>query len=272
MKTRRQMNSLTVALFGALLLLGACSSDGEGESTAEAGAPTTAQAVAAEGTGEAEADGGAETEDVAENAEENAEADGGDEPATVVVESQSPPSTGSMVEEVGEVLVETGEGLSGSELEQFLARRYEAYWQAFDLARQAPTVNPAVDYPVLATLVAGEQLELTYGELADLSDLGHAIREPESPAVPGLDANSAHRIRIESLETGVAELVSCLVNDQVRYDVTTGEVLNEQVITVQTKTTMAKADGTWKVIRSAAVGLDEGVAGCWLEPESSFPL
>ena len=262
MQTRRQLNPRSGALLAVLLVLGACSSAGDGEQTAEVGAPSTTSAVVTEGAGDGE--DGADTAETA--------ADAGAEPATIVVEGQSPPSTGSMVEEVGEVLTETGEGLGGTELEQFLARRYEAYWQAFDLARQAPTADPAVDYPVLATLVAGEQLELTYGELGDLFDLGHAIREPESPAVPGLDANSAHRIRIESLETGVAELVSCLINDQVRYDVTSGEVLNEQIITVQTRTTMAKADGTWKVIRSAAVGLEEGIAGCWLEPESSYPL
>lgn len=255
MQRWRQMYSLTGALVAALLFLGACSSGGDSDEAGDAAAPTTAPELATGDTGEPAAQDAAETET-----------------ATIVVDGQSPPSTGSMVEEVGEVLIETGEGLSGQELEQYLARRYEAYWQAFDLARQAPTANPTTDYPELATLAAGEQLELTYGELVDLSEMGHAIREPETPAIPGLDANSAHRIRIESLESGVAELLSCLVNDQVRYDVTTGEILNEQVITAQTKTTMAKADGTWKIIRSAAVGLDTGIAGCWLEPEDAYPL
>ncbi len=251
MKTRRhniiRCGALTVAI---TLSAAACSSNSE----EDAGPLSTASDKAAEEAGQVEA--GETTGDA----------------ATIVVEGKSPPSTGSMVEEVGEVLVETGDGLTGADLELYLARRYEAYWQAFDLARQAPSANPTADYPELATLAAGEQLELTYGELEDLSGLGHAIREPDSPAVPGLDANSAHRVRIESLEQGVAELVSCLVNDQVRYDVTTGEILNERVITAQTRTTMAKADGTLEVIRSAAVGLDDGVAGCWLEPEESFPL
>ncbi len=101
-------------------------------------------------------------------------------------------------------------------------------------------------------------------------EAGHAIREPDAPAIPGLDANTSHRVRIESLEDGVAELVSCLVNDQIRYDVETGDVVSDSVRTVQARSAMARAEGTWKVIRSEAVALESGVGGCWLD-EGQYP-
>ncbi len=297
MQRRRQDQLLSGALLVALVLLGACTSDGgaedgladsngsrivaeegdnepepagEGAATIEVEASATGESVTADGAEPATDDQAETGSATATESEPDPDGDAGD--GTVVVGDQPAPSAETIVEEVGEVLTETGQGLDGPELEQYLARRYEAYWQAFDLARQAPTESPTTDYPALASLAAGEQLDLTYSELADLSELGHAIREPDTAAVPGLDQNSAHRIRIESLEAGVAELVSCLVNDNVRFDAATGEILNQQVITAQTRTTMAKTDGTWKVIRSAAVGLDEGVGGCWLEPEDNYPL
>lgn len=196
--------------------------------------------------------------------------DGGDESAADADDPALPPP-GDPSAELGPILGETGEDLAGPDLEQYLARRYEAYWQAFDIARRSPTADPETVYPELSNLAAGEQLEVTHAELRVLSEAGQAIRDPDSPAVPGLDANSAHRIRIESLEDGVAELVSCLVNDQIHYEVTSGEVVSDTVRTVLTRSTMARADGTWKVIRSEATGLDAGVAGCWLEDEGEYP-
>ncbi|MEM7325090.1 MAG: hypothetical protein AAF531_18520 [Actinomycetota bacterium] len=246
------------ALLAALVMISACTSDDDSDGQVGGQATALGDAVAPDEetvAGPAASDGDAE-----------------EATRTIVVDGQSPPSTASIVEEVGEVLVETGEGLADEDLELYLARRYEAYWQAFDLARRAPTANPETDYPALATLVSGDQLEQTYAELKTLAELGEAIREPDVPAVAGLDVNSAHRIRVESLEPGVAELVSCLVNDQVRYDVATGEVKGQLVVTAQTRTTMARADGTWKVIRSLPVELTEGVSGCWLEPEELYPL
>ena len=177
----------------------------------------------------------------------------------------------SITEELGPIVDATGEGLTGTELEQYLAERYRAYWQAFDRARRAPTDDPGADYPELFGLAAGEQLDVAIDELLSLYASGQAIREPDRPAVPGLDPTTNHRVRIESLDGGVAELVSCLVNDQVRYEVDGGAVVSETVLSVEARSTMAFADGTWKVIRSQATALDPGVSGCWLADEAEFP-
>lgn len=217
-----------------------------------------------------EADGGDTTsagdgaDDEGTDGADPATADGGS--LTVEV-----PAPGETAEAVGEILQESGEDLTGTELEAYIARRYEAYWQAFDIARANPTADPGTDYPELFNLAAGEQLEVAHDDIRTLFESGQAIREPDVAAVPGLDANSAHRVRIESIDGGVAELVSCLVNDQVRYEIEGGQVVSSNVLTVQARSTMARADGTWKIIRSQATALDPGVTGCWLEDEANYP-
>ncbi len=264
METTRGLNRfgrLALVVIVAALVAAACSSSEQ---------PETDVAVRAEPLDDAASDGDDDSgQSTDAGATESQDAADGDEAAG---QQDGPtPTVGQAAEAVGPILEETGQDLAGPDLEQYLARRFEAYWQAFDIARQAPTADPGADYPELFNLAAGEQLETAYSELGDLFESGHAIREPESPAVPGLDANSAHRVRIESLEEGVAELVSCLVNDQVRYEVGSGAIVSDSVRTVQARSTMAKAEGTWKLIRSEAVGLDAGVAGCWLEGEDQFP-
>lgn len=259
-----------IAALVMVLLLAGCTSD---DSPAEDAIPGESSAADGE-AGSADADGAGVDAASTDGSEvgDDAEGSGSDEPDGDGSDSDgSAPPPEDPSAELGSILGETGEELAGPELEQYLARRYEAYWQAFDIARRSPTTDPDTVYPELSNLAAGEQLEATNAELRELSEAGHAIREPDSPAVPGLDANSSHRVRIESLEDGVAELVSCLVNDQVHYEVGTGAVVSDTVRTVQTRSTMARADGTWKVIRSEAIGLDTGVAGCWLEDESQYP-
>lgn len=251
----------TVLLLFALFFLSACSTD-EPVGDAAVKAESLNDATPADGDGDG---GGTDSVEAgAGGSTAPGRADGEDD-------ADRESSVSETAEAVGPILAETGQDLAGPELEQYLARRFEAYWQAFDIARRAPSDDPGADYPELFQLAAGEQLELAYQELGELFESGHAIREPDTPAVAGLDANSAHRVRIESLEEGVAEVVSCLVNDQVRYELDGGAVISDSVRTVQARSTMAKADGTWKLIRSEATALDSGVAGCWLTDESDFP-
>jgi len=161
--------------------------------------------------------------------------------------------------------------LEGSELEEYLARRYEAYWDAYDAARAAPTVNPTVDFPILVDLAAGEQLDISYESLIELAEKGEAIREPDTPAITGVDADAEHRVRIEMIDTSLAEISACVVNDDVRHVVGSGAVVRDTVSTVTAEATMALTEGEWKLIRSRAVDIADGVTGCWLTDDAEYP-
>lgn len=161
--------------------------------------------------------------------------------------------------------------LEGDELEEFVARRYEAFWLAFGEARGQPDADPATAFPRLADLAAGQQLDAAYAELIDMAETGRALRAAEEPALPGLDNEQAHRVRIERIDDASAELVTCFVNDRQSVQVSDGAVISDLVVTVKAESTMVRTDGTWKLVRSQAVALDPGVAGCWLEDEALYP-
>jgi hypothetical protein len=151
-----------------------------------------------------------------------------------------------------------------------LAQRYRAYWDAFDAARQSPTVTPEVSYPRLAELAAGDQLETSYQSLVDLAAVGEAVREPAAPSTTGTDAAAEHRVRVDRIDGTVAELTGCTVNDDVRYEVATDTVVGGGVSTIRSTATMALTGGNWRLIRSQAVEISDGVTGCWLNA-ADFP-
>ncbi|MDH3678346.1 MAG: hypothetical protein OEV40_00200 [Acidimicrobiia bacterium] len=161
--------------------------------------------------------------------------------------------------------------LQAIDLAEFLARRYEAYWEAFDEARQTPSADPSTDFPLLGELAAGEQLEVSYRTLIELAETGEAIREPETPAVDGVDADTEHRVRVDLIDGTVAELSGCVVNDDVHHVIDSGVVVRDSVSTVMSESTMALTEGEWKLIRSRAVDIDPGVTGCWLTDDAEFP-
>jgi hypothetical protein len=180
---------------------------------------------------------------------------------------QTEPATGDSSSEQGAA----GAPIPGEELEELIAGRYEAYWDGLDAARREPTADPARDVPMLAELAAGEQLDVSYQALTELAESGDAIREPDTPAIGGIDADSEHRVRIDRIDGTVAEVSACLVNDDVRFSVDSGAVVRESVSTVLSSATMALTAGRWKLIRSRAVEIGDGVSGCWLTGDAEFP-
>jgi hypothetical protein len=160
---------------------------------------------------------------------------------------------------------------AAEDLDELIARRYEAYWDGFDTARREPTTDPATDFPALMDLAAGEQLDVSYQALIELAEAGEAIREPETPAIGGVDPDAEHRVRIVRVDGTVAEVSGCLVNDDVRYASDTDAVVRDSVSTVLSSSTMALTGGEWKLIRSRAVEISDGVSGCWLTDDAEFP-
>ncbi|MGI9613597.1 MAG: hypothetical protein ACR2QO_11840 [Acidimicrobiales bacterium] len=163
------------------------------------------------------------------------------------------------------------DGLDGTDLEAYIAGRYEAYWDAYDAARTTPSVNPSTDFPILADLAAGEQLEVSHESLIELAEKGEAIREPETPAIAGVDADAEHRLRVDLVDGSVAEISACVVNDDVRHIVGSGAIVRDAVTTVTSEATMAFTGGEWKLIRSRAIDIADGVTGCWLTADAEYP-
>jgi hypothetical protein len=162
-------------------------------------------------------------------------------------------------------------GLGGDELEAYVANRYEAYWDAYDAARNAPSASPSSDFPILTDLAAGEQLDVSYESLIELAEKGEAIREPDTPAIGGVDADAEHRVRVELIDDSLAEISACVVNDDVRHVVASDAVVRDTVSTVASVATMALTEGEWKLIRSRAVDIADGVTGCWLTDDAEYP-
>lgn len=209
-----------------------------------------------------------------ESADRGDRGDGGDGDGTGGTEQDgSTPSTTAPPSSTTATTVTAADldALDGAELEDFIASRYEAFWDAFGQARTNPTANPAVEVPILADLAADEQLEQAHADLVGLAERGQALRSPSTPAVPGLDRDTAHRVRVDRVDDAVAELTVCFVNDRISYQVADGAIINDAVVTVTAQATMVRTDRTWKLVRSQAVALDPGVAGCWLEDESRYP-
>lgn len=157
-------------------------------------------------------------------------------------------------------------GLTGEALNRYLAGRYRAYWDAYETARSAPSANPAQDFPLLGSLAAGSQLDVSYQTVIDLARTGESIHEPATPAISGTTAAAEHRLRIDSVDGAAAQLSGCVVNDDVRAVTATGAVASNTVVTVRSAATMAFTDGQWKLIRSEAVEITSGVGGCWDDP------
>jgi hypothetical protein len=172
---------------------------------------------------------------------------------------------------VAEILPETGDGLEGEELEQYLAQRFKAYWIAFDRARAAPAAEPERAFPQLQLLAEGAQLVESHLELEDLHQTGQAYRMADPRAVEADGEDDLIRVRVDSIDGGVAELTVCLVNDRVRYQLSDGAIISASVISVRSRATMARNEGTWKLIDSRALDIQPGVGGCWTDEADQFP-
>ena len=253
----------TVLLSLSIAVLTACSSGGT-DTAADAGASTATTSAVAPDTDAAVVagpDGATPTLPAASSATGPSLPAGGPAPASTPEGSASgaPGAPGAPAPPGGDAA-----GLTGKALEEYVARRYEAYWDAFDAARTHPTADPAGDFPELAELAAGSQLDVSRQTIADMAAAGEATKEPAQPAIAGTDAATEHRVRVDRIDGATAELTACVVNDDVRYVAASGQVVDAGVRTVRSTATMALTEGgVWKLIRSQAVAIDDGVTGCW---------
>lgn len=143
---------------------------------------------------------------------------------------------------------------SGS-IEEVLAGQIRGYFDARAAANAAPAPNP--DDPALANFAAGEELVAVTAGTEARRDAGQAIR-------PGGAALADVRVGFVTANTSSASAAACVVDDGVIFDVVTGTVVNDDVVTHNYQVDLELHDGTWKVSRIVRVQQWEGVAGCAL--------
>ena len=144
--------------------------------------------------------------------------------------------------------------VAGTSVEQEVQARYLAFWDARFAANQAP---PNPDFPALAELAVGDQLEKVVAETRRNLDEGLALRAREN-------SSAKRTVSVVSVDGDEATVQECVVDDGIVYRFRTGEVVDEKVATHSVQGTMRRVDGAWKLAAARLVQRWEGVAGCAL--------
>jgi hypothetical protein len=127
------------------------------------------------------------------------------------------------------------------------------YYEAFFVAAAEP-VNPQL--PDLQRLMTGEQGQIVTRNLEDMRARGHATRLPPN-------SRRRHDPRAVRLRgDGSVEVTSCEVDDSIVYEVDTGSVINDDVVTNVISATLVNEGGHWKITFSERTKTSPGIAEC----------
>jgi len=140
-----------------------------------------------------------------------------------------------------------------------IVARYNQFWEVRFEANRHP-VNPSD--PRFGQYATGQQLDNLLTETRQRRDQGLAIRRPDQSV-------AQRRVKVVDVVAESATLQECSVNDGVVYRVSTGQVVDDSVVTRSVVATMRRVDGTWKLAEARVVQQWEGVAGCALSGEFS---
>jgi hypothetical protein len=130
---------------------------------------------------------------------------------------------------------------------------YLAYWEAYMEATTEP-VDPQL--PAMQQLMTGDHQRVVTRDLDDRQARGEAARLP---------ANSHLRHEVLSAELqpdGSVRITECEVNDAIIYDVVSGAVINDDVVTKLATATMVNEGGSWKIADSVVVRRWPGAVEC----------
>ena len=142
-----------------------------------------------------------------------------------------------------------------SNIESVLADRVRGYFDARASANAAPAPDPLS--PGLAEYATGEELAAVVANTERRRDGGEAIR-------PGETALAEIRVAAGTVNRDSATVAACVIDDGVIFDVASGEVINDDVVTHNYQIELVLDGGVWKVARIVRVQQWEGVAGCAL--------
>ena len=143
-----------------------------------------------------------------------------------------------------------------------IAGRIRAFFDTREAVNAGPEPDP--NSTELAEVATGEALASAVSETQRRLDDGRAIRAGEQ----GL---AEIRVGTVQVDGEAAQAAVCSIDDGVIYEVSSGEVVNDDVVTHNYLIEMELASDGWKVARVVRLQQWEGVAGCALAPED-FPL
>ena len=129
---------------------------------------------------------------------------------------------------------------------------YLAYWEAY-LEATAEPVDPQL--PAMQELMTGDHQRVVTRDLEDRQARGEAARLPPNSQL-------RHEIHSADLQSdGSVRITECEVNDAIIYDVASGAVINDDVVTKLATATMVDERG-WKIADSTVVGRWPGAVEC----------
>lgn len=133
-----------------------------------------------------------------------------------------------------------------------IVRSYKSY---LEVRIEANLNLPNPDNPDLRKYAASAQLTQVVNEARLNLEDGVKYRLRSHPA-------DLVDVDVVSIEGGVAELKSCVVDDTLRVQRETGEVLNDDVVTLESKVKLLRMEGRWRVAESETLDYWYGVEGC----------
>jgi len=130
---------------------------------------------------------------------------------------------------------------------------YLAFVRAFRAA-ETPPVNP--HHPDVQAMTTGLQQTQITANLEGMQARGEAARLPEN------SQDHQDFLTASVQPDGSVLLKTCEVNDAIVYNVATGAIVNDRVVTVTVDVTMVEESGAWKVADSITTAKLDGVVPC----------
>ena len=146
-------------------------------------------------------------------------------------------------------------------VQQVVANRVRAFFAARDAANAAPAAN--LDAPQLADAASGTALQDVRDETTRRRDAGQAIRN-------GQQKLAAIRVGFVSINGTTATAAACSVDDGVIFEVASGRVVNDAVMTHNYRIDLELTGDVWRVSQIVRIQQWNGRAGCANSP-GDFP-
>jgi len=140
---------------------------------------------------------------------------------------------------------------SSGDVNADVTKAYLAYWDMY-LRVNNP---PSPDDPQIAQLTTGPALPALRDLIVTNRAQGLVLQAPAGGPGP-------HVVTLQSVDGSVAKLSDCTVDNLVVVRVSTGEVVNGNVVTKLISATLVNDAGTWKVSQYDFLQRWDGVTSC----------